>query len=118
MPGFDVWDVVKLPFPYTNRPVQQRRPALVVARHAASVMPDLLWVLMITSAAHRRWPGDLEISDLTEAGLPASSIVRGAKIATVEAKDAEMLGRLPAADRGAVARSLSIALSGATDRVG
>ena len=29
--GDEVWDVVKIPFPYTNRLVQQRRPALLVA---------------------------------------------------------------------------------------
>ena len=116
MARFDVWDVVKLPFPYTNRPIQQRRPALVVAHHAVSDMPGLLWVLMITSAVHRRWPGDVVISNLAEAGLPAPSMVRGSKIATVEAKDAELIGRLPAADREAVAHSLSAALREATDR--
>ena len=36
MAGYRVWDLVKVPFPYTNRPVQQRRPALVVA------VPDAL----------------------------------------------------------------------------
>ena len=28
---FEVWDVVKVPFPYRDRPVRQRRPALVIA---------------------------------------------------------------------------------------
>ncbi len=110
MPGFEIWDIIKVPFPYTNRPVQQRRPALVVARHAADGMPSLLWVLMITSALHRRWAGDVEISDLVEAGLPAPSIVRPVKIATIEEKDAEAAGRLPMADRKAVTRCLSVAL--------
>jgi len=31
MPPFDAWDIIKVPFPYTDRPVRQRRPALVVA---------------------------------------------------------------------------------------
>jgi hypothetical protein len=31
MADFKVWDVAKLPFPYTSCPVQQRRPALMVA---------------------------------------------------------------------------------------
>lgn len=110
MPGCEVWDVIKVPFPYTDRPVRQRRPALVVARHAAAGMPVLLWVLMITSAAHRRWAGDVEVSDLVEAGLPAPSIVRPAKIATIEAKDAEAAGRLPLADRQVIAGFLLAAL--------
>ena len=110
MPDFRVWDVVKVPFPYTNRPVQQRRPALVVACHYAEGVPALLWVLMITSAAHRRWPRDVEITDLAAAGLPAPSIVRPAKIATMEADDAEWAGRLPRPDRHVVAATLSATL--------
>ena len=103
MPGFEVWDLVKVPFPYTNRPVQQRRPALVVAVAVAPGAPELLWVLMVTSAANRGWSGDVVVSDLTAAGLPAASVVRSAKIATIEARDAERIGHLPSEDRSKVA---------------
>ncbi|NHO43383.1 type II toxin-antitoxin system PemK/MazF family toxin, partial [Acetobacter fabarum] len=54
MPGFEVWDLIKVPFPYTNRPVRQHRPALVVRVVQSAGAPDLLWVLMVTSSAHRR----------------------------------------------------------------
>jgi len=57
---------------------------------------------MITSEVHRGWPGDVVISDLDGAGLPAPSIVRPAKIATIDASDAGLLGTLPLADRDAV----------------
>jgi mRNA interferase MazF len=91
-----------VPFPHTNRPVRQRRPALVVATHDKPGMPRLLWVLMITSAANRGWSGDVLISDIAEAGLPVESLVRTEKIATIEARDADAIGRLPLADRGPV----------------
>jgi len=97
--GFEVWDVIKVPFPYTGRPVQQRRPALVIGRHDEEGSPALLWVLMITSASHRRWVGDVEISDLEMVGLPAASIVRTAKIVTIEAQKAQRMGRLSASNR-------------------
>jgi mRNA interferase MazF len=90
---FEAWDVVKIPFPYTDR------PALVVAVDESEARPGLLWLVMITSAASRGWPGDVAISDTAEAGLPVPSIVRPAKIATIEARDAEPLGKLPLADR-------------------
>jgi mRNA interferase MazF len=102
MATFEVWDVIAVPFPYTNRPVQQRRPALIVARHIEAGSPALLWLLMITSARHRRWVGDVEISNLAAAGLPVASIVRSAKIATVETQDAKCIGHLPSSDRPAV----------------
>jgi len=58
---------------------------------------------MITSAEHHGWPGDVVISDLAGAGLPAPSIVRPAKIATIDARDAGRLGKqLPPGDRAAV----------------
>jgi mRNA interferase MazF len=116
MPGFEVWDLVKVPFPYTNRPVQQRRPALVVAILDAPGGPRLLWVLMVTSAANRGWPGDVTVSDIAAAGLPAPSVIRCAKIATIEGLDTERIGRLCGADAALVAaamrRSLALMLDG------
>lgn len=106
MPTFEPWDVVKVPFPYTDRPVRQRRPALVVAASDMQAHHSLVWVLMITSADNRGWPTDVAVSDLGTAGLPASSVVRTAKIAVIDSRDAEQLGTLPNADRPAVAAHL------------
>ena len=91
----EVWDVVRVPFPYTDRPVRQFRPALVVASPTTAGRPALLWVLMITSAVNRGWPGDVEIADHAAAGLPVASVIRTEKIATIEARDAEPVGQLP-----------------------
>ena len=112
MPIFEPWDIVRVPFPYTDRPVRQRRPALVVAAGDLQTAHGLLWLAMITSAAHRGWPGDVIISDLGGAGLPAPSIVRPAKIATIDARDAGRLGTLPPDDRAAVRSCLRQQLSG------
>jgi mRNA interferase MazF len=104
---------VKVPFPYTNRPVLQRRPALVVRCYGPSEAPALLWVLMITSAVHRRWNGDIEIKDLADTGLSSDSIVRSAKIATIEASDAAVIGRLSLADQERVRSTFVQALASA-----
>lgn len=95
MPRFERWTVVSVPFPYVERPIRQRRPALVVLT-GLGVAQDLLWVLMITAAANRGWPDDVTIDDHAAAGLPIPSIVRTAKIATIVAADARPLGILPA----------------------
>jgi mRNA interferase MazF len=115
---FDVWDIVKVPFPYTDRPVRQRRPALVVAAGEIEVAHGLLWLVMITSAENRGWSDDVRISDLDGAGLPAPSIVRPAKMATVDARDAQRLGTLSIVDREAVAAGLRRILSVALDESG
>lgn len=107
MPGFRRGDVVKVPFPHTDRPTRQYRPALVVAAGDLEDAHGLLWVVMITSAENRRSPGDVVIGDLETAGLPAPSVIRTAKIATIEAADAAKLGRVPAALYRRVADRLS-----------
>lgn len=94
MPPFKQGDVVKVPFPYTDRSTRQHRPALVVSTGGIGENGNLLWVVMITSAENRAWPGDHAIGRYEEAGLPAPSIIRSCKIATIEARHAERLGRI------------------------
>jgi mRNA interferase MazF len=101
-----LWNVVRVPFPYTDRPVRQHRPALVVGARGLRSAHDLVWILMITSAENRGWPEDVAISDHGRAGLPVPSLVRCAKIATIDARDAERIGVLPSADRVQVRRHL------------
>ena len=93
MPTFSRGDVVKVPFPYTDRDARQRRPALVVSDQPLGDAGRMHWVLMITSADHRRWPGDVTLGRRHgEAGLSAPSLIRTSKIATVEIDRMEPLG--------------------------
>jgi mRNA interferase MazF len=94
MATFSQGDVIRVPFPYTDRSTRQHRPALVVSHGEVGDGGALLWVVMITSAENRRWAGDFEIKDLAAAGLPAPSVIRPCKIATIEARHAEPLGRI------------------------
>jgi mRNA interferase MazF len=63
MPSFRQGDVVRVPFPYTDRDTRQYRPALVVSSGGLGEDASLLWVVMITSAANRPWPGDVPLAD-------------------------------------------------------
>jgi mRNA interferase MazF len=86
---------VRVPFPYTDRDTRQHRPALVVSSGGLGERESLLWVVMITSAANRPWPGDVSLTEDYEAvGLPVPSVVRSTKIATIEARYARRIGRL------------------------
>ena len=91
---FAAFDVVIVPFPYADRLAEKRRPALVIS--GPKLAPyGLVWVAMITSAENERWPADVAISDLKRAGLPASSLVRAAKIACIDpARIERRAGRL------------------------
>lgn len=95
MPTFEQGQVVRVPFPYTDRPVRQFRPALVISRGTVGLQNQLVWVLMITSAENRSWPGDINLGEhFADFGLPAPSMIRTAKIATVDAPQIEVIGRL------------------------
>ena len=95
MPGFEQGDVVRVPFPYTDRSTRQRRPALVVSRGGLGENGHLLWVAMITSAENRAWPEDVPFGNsYAKAGLPAPSLIRPCKLATIESGHAEKIGRV------------------------
>ncbi|RME20228.1 MAG: type II toxin-antitoxin system PemK/MazF family toxin [Deltaproteobacteria bacterium] len=105
--SFERFDVVRVPFPFTDRTASKNRPALVLsgsksfnsrARH--SVMA------MITSASHGDWSLDCKIEDLRSAGLPAPSKVRF-KLFTLDHRLVRgRLGRLAARDREKVETAL------------
>lgn len=103
---FSQGDVVKVPFPYTDRSTRQFRPALVVSTRGIEAAHGLLWVIMITSAENRAWPGDVRVANLAAAGLPVPSVIRTAKIATIEASDATRLGKIPATSYKKIAANL------------
>jgi len=95
MPSFEQGDIVRVPFPYTDRFARQRRPALVVSRGGLGENNRLLWVAMITSAENRSWTDDVPFGEAyAEAGLPAPSIIRPCKLATIEIGQAEKIGRV------------------------
>lgn len=74
---FEAFDVVVVPFPFTDRTAAKRRPALILSDSQAFNRPAGHAVLaMITSAKNSDWPLDIEIEDLDGAGLPSPSVVR------------------------------------------
>ena len=69
-------------------------------------------IAMVTNAAHGPWDGDVAISKLKGAGLPVASIVRPAKLATIdESASVRSVGSLPAKDRVKVLESLAAFLA-------
>ena len=106
MQSFERGDVIKVPFPYADRATRQSRPALVVSAARLKDFHGLLWVVMITSAENRGRPDDVPVTNLKMAGLPSPSLIRSAKIATIEAADASKLGQVSAAQLGLVTEKL------------
>jgi mRNA interferase MazF len=94
--AFAAGDIVWVPFPFIEAPRLRDRPALVVSTSLLGGDAELLWVLMITSAANRGWPGDISLETrFAECGLNVPCVIRTAKISTVEVGRARRTGTLP-----------------------
>ena len=75
-PTLQPFDVVVVPFPFTDREASKRRPALVLTRSDFNQNARHSVLAMITSADQSGWPGDHRIEDLDAAGLPTECVVR------------------------------------------
>ena len=107
MATFERFDVVRVPFPFTDRQAQMNRPALVISNNADfNRVAGHSVMAMITSAGHAPWPLDVAIIDLTSAGLPVPSIVRF-KLFTLDHRLVRgALGRLAAKDQAKLQKAM------------
>nr|VFK56130.1 MAG: mRNA interferase MazF [Candidatus Kentron sp. TC] len=104
---FEAFDIVVVPFPFTERATTKRRPALVLSdRGAFNERIDQLVLAMVTSAKHSDWPLDVRIENLNSAGLPSPSVVR-MKLFTLDTRLViRKAGILADSDRGAIVAAL------------
>ncbi len=107
---YSAFDVVVVPFPFTDRTAVKRRPALVLS--SAKVFGDVVGhsvLAMITSIKEGRqlWPLDIEIADLAAAGLAVPSLTR-MKLFTLDHRlILRKAGRLAVKDQAAIKRALA-----------
>jgi mRNA interferase MazF len=110
--SYAAFDIVLVPFPFSDRLAEKRRPALVISRPEAQSRHGHVWLAMVTSAGRERWDSDVPIPDLALAGLPAASVVRTAKVTTTEAsRILRRLGRLADGDAETVRRAIAAHLA-------
>lgn len=105
--AFERFEVLVVPFPFTDSTAAKRRPALVLSDKKTFNAPAGHSVMaMITTAKNSAWPLDVAIGDIDSAGLPAPSIVR-MKLFTLDHRFVlRRAGKLSAADARAVAAAL------------
>lgn len=111
---YECYEVVKVPFPFTDTQTTKIRPALILssAKHFNSQI-GLSVMAMITSLKSKDdlWPADIVIENLQLAGLPVPSIIRF-KIFTLDHRLVlGRLGNLSEGDRHHVRKKLHEVLS-------
>jgi len=99
------WDVVVVPFPFSDEPGTKRRPALVLTNTIFNRGGNTV-LAMITTKGHLSWPGDSEIEEYSTAGLNLPCQVRF-KVFTLDNRLLlKKIGRLAEEDSKRVKKNL------------
>lgn len=69
------WDIVVVPFPFTDGPGTKRRPAVVLSPADFNQQAGHSILAMITSAKGSSWPGDIHL-DPVPLGLNQACVIR------------------------------------------
>ena len=100
------WDVVVVPFPFSDKAAEKRRPALVLSGGTFNRAGHTI-LAMITTRGHHPWPGDCNLNDHENVGLPLPCLVR-MKLFTLDNRVIlRRTGRLSHADEKRVAANLN-----------
>lgn len=104
---YNAFDVVVVPFPFTDSTTSKRRPALILSAGETFNQPVGQAVMaMITSAKNSDWPLDVEIQNLDAAGLPSASIIRMKLFTLDERLIVRKAGTLESRDQAKVIKTL------------
>ncbi len=94
----DPFDVVMVPFPFSDRAQAKLRPALVLSSREFNIEAGSTVLAMITSGKNSRWPGDVPL-DRRAAGLPRPFLARFRILTLDNRLMTGVLGRLSEVDR-------------------
>lgn len=73
---YNPFDVVELPFPFSDLSASKKRKALVISSKQFNEKSGAITVVMITSRANSDWPGDVELIEWHKAGLKKPCYIR------------------------------------------
>ncbi len=107
----DFGDVVVVPFPFVDRPISKRRPALVLSSEDFNDSNGQSVLLMITTGAGSMWPSDTIISDPTAAGLVHRCLVRWKVFSLPNQTMLQRIGRLSEPDLAAIRKGARTSLA-------
>lgn len=105
------FDVVVVPFPFSDLPKSKKRKALVISSKDFNKTNGSSVLLMITSATNSKWLFDVSVSDLTKAGLNKNCVVRIKSFTLDNGLLLDRVGQLSAMDSSRVRDAFKKAFS-------
>ncbi|MCF8113065.1 MAG: type II toxin-antitoxin system PemK/MazF family toxin [Desulfotignum sp.] len=92
------WDIVLVPFPFTDLSTSKKRPALIISPDEYNSGIDVIIAFITSNMAVKSKPGDYHIREWKQANLPKPSLIR-MKLATIDKSIiVRKLGRLSQRD--------------------
>jgi mRNA interferase MazF len=103
MTAYRKWDIILVPFPFTDLTAAKRRPALVVSPDSYNKSGQDVVIVFLTSRTDvSPRPGDYLIRFWKESGLPKASLLR-MRFATIDREIiVKRIGRLLGEERSGV----------------
>jgi len=99
MTVYKKWDIILVPFPFTDLKTTKKRPALVVSPDNYNQGMDVVIAFVTSKVDQAARPGDYKIKEWDKTGLPKPSMLR-MKFATLDKKlIIKTLGRLEQKDQ-------------------
>ena len=106
---YKTFDVVTIPFPFTDQKGVKNRPAIVISSDKTFNNDSGHSIFaMITSARHNLWPLDISIKDSKSCGLEKPSIIR-LKLFTMDHRlIINKIGKLSLLDQKSIKKNISM----------
>jgi mRNA interferase MazF len=106
--NYKKWDVILVPFPFTDLSSAKRRPALIVSPDAYNAGKDVVIAYITSQINSPLRLGDYKLQKWNEAGLPKPSMVR-MKFATIDKTIiVKILGNLENIDSEKIEKTLLV----------
>lgn len=103
---YEPFDILVVPFPFSDRDASKRRPALVISNNHFNQNHSHLILAMITTSSHNPWPSDIVLQDWQACGLSMACRVRLKLFTLGNDIIIRKLGRLSSVDETAVQNTI------------
>ena len=108
---FEPLEIVVVPFPFTDRQAEKRRPAVVLSAAEFNQQHGQSVLAMITSSDRDPWPSDVPLEDWRDANLTVPCRVRFKLFTLDHSLVLRRLGSLSERDGRAALRALARSLA-------
>ncbi|EAT58183.1 type II toxin-antitoxin system PemK/MazF family toxin [Chlorobium ferrooxidans] len=108
--SYEPYDIVVVPFPFTEKKRVKHRPAVIISSHLFNASHDHITLAMITSATISSWISDTEIRDWKTAQLMVPCRIRFKLFTLPKDLIVRQLGNLSQHDRGVLNETIRTTL--------